>query len=75
MSLAEENAVNEEDLPRLWKVVEIADEKERGQVVDERAFEKIKLSEAPDVALVVDIVWIRRWKPNQKWNVKSRMLL
>lgn len=40
MSLAEENAITEEDLPRLWKEVEIADEKEMGQFVDEHAFEK-----------------------------------
>ena len=76
MSLAEENAINEEDLPRLWKEVEIADEKEMGQFVDEHAFEKIKSADVPDGAIIIDGIWIRCWKLKQnQWILKSRMLL
>lgn len=74
MSVTAEDNIAEKDLPHIWPMVEEADAKEVAQFVQEKAFEKILLSEVPEGTVIVDGAWVRRWKNKlNKRIVKSRM--
>ena len=74
VSMTAEDNIAENDLASIWPLVEEADAKEIAQFVDEKAFEPVRLQDAPEGTVIVDGTWVRRWKWKLgKRIVKSRM--
>ena len=74
VSMTAEDNINEEDLYPIWEQVEESDAKEVAQFAQEKAFQKIKLTDVPEGTVIIDGTWVRRWKWKQgKRIVKSRM--
>ena len=74
VSMTAEDNIAESDLADIWPLVEESDAKEVAQFVDEKAFEPVRLRDAPEGTVIVDGTWVRRWTWKLgKRIVKSRM--
>eukprot|EP00435_Cladocopium_sp_Y103_P007244 s1993_g2.t1 len=72
----ETNNINEEDItPDLWHLVDTADRAEIKQFVDEKAFRKMDRNQFTAEMVIVDAIWVRKWKryPTGELKVKSRL--
>ena len=58
-----------------WQDFEAADRQEIGQFVSEKVFKKVALSELPEGVVIIDAVWVRKYKrmPDGKLKAKSRL--
>ena len=68
------DAIHEDDVYTIWPQVDEADKNEISQFVKEKAFRKIKLKDLGEDAVLVDSIWVRKWKrTEQRKIVKSRL--
>ena len=71
----EHDDINEDDVVKVWPLVEEADRSEVEQFVQENAFKKIHRLEISESMVVIDARWVRKWKKlaDGKKKVKSRL--
>ena len=71
----ETDNITEEDCWGIWPLVEQADAAEIGQFVETKSFKKIHRQSLEEDMVIVDAVWIRKWKrmPDGSRKVKSRL--
>ena len=71
----EHDDINEDDVAKIWPLVEEADKSEVEQFVQEDAFKKIHRLEISESMVVIDARWVRKWKKlaDGKKKVKSRL--
>ncbi|CAE7420861.1 RE2 [Symbiodinium natans] len=71
----ETDNLTEQECYDVWDQVDSADEAEIKQFVDTKCFSKIHVNALTDGMVVVDCVWVRKWKrqPDGTRKVKSRM--
>ena len=71
----EHDDINEEDVAKIWPLVDEADKNEVEQFVQEQAFKKIHRLEITEDMVVIDARWVRKWKKlaDGKKKVKSRL--
>ena len=71
----ETDNIDENEMYAVWPQVEKADAEEIRQFVDTGSFAKIHVNSVGDDAVIVDAVWIRKWKrlPDGGCKVKSRL--
>ena len=69
------DTLTEQQLINNWQDFEAADRQELGQFVSEKAFKKVALSELPEGVVIIDAVWVRKYKrmPDGKMKAKSRL--
>ena len=67
--------IDEEACYDIWDEVEAADAAEVKQFVDTRSFEPLHRNAMPHDCVIVDSVWVRKWKrlPSGQRKVKSRL--
>ncbi|OLP96718.1 Acyl-CoA-binding domain-containing protein 6 [Symbiodinium microadriaticum] len=71
----ETDNLSEADCYPIWDQVERADEDEIKQFVDTKSFEKMHRNSLTSDVIVIDAVWVRKWKrlPDGSRKVKSRL--
>ena len=71
----ETDNLTEEECYPIWEQVEQADEDEIKQFVDTRSFEKVHRNALTSDVIIIDAVWVRKWKrlPSGGRKVKSRL--
>ena len=72
---SETDNLTEEEMYQIWPLVEEADAAEIKQFVDTGSFAKGHVNALDDETVIVDAVWIRKWKrmPDGTKKVKSRL--
>ena len=56
------DTLTEQQLINNWQDFETADKQELSQFVTEKVFKKVKLSELPESVVIIDAVWVRKYK-------------
>ena len=71
----ETDVIQEKDCYSIWDQAEKSDEAEIKQFVDTGSFEKSHVTAITEETVVVDSVWVRKWKryPDGSRQVKSRL--
>ena len=71
----ETDNIDENEMYTIWPQVEKADAEEIRQFVDTGSFAKMHVNSVGDDTVIVDAVWIRKWKrlPDGGRKVKSRL--
>ena len=71
----EADTITEEECYDIWPEVEEADSSEIKQFVETSSFRKAHVSSLTDDTVIVDSVWVRKWKrmPDGSRKVKSRL--
>ena len=69
------DTLTEQQLINNWHDFETADKQELSQFVTEKVFKKVKLSDLPESVVIIDAVWVRKYKrmPDGKMKAKSRL--
>ena len=72
---SETDNITEDEMYQIWPQVEAADAAEIKQFVDTGSFAKGHVNALDDETVIVDAVWIRKWKrmPDGAKKVKSRL--
>ncbi|CAE7490455.1 ACBD6 [Symbiodinium pilosum] len=67
--------IAEDEVYGIWPQVEQADSEEIKQFVDTGSFKKVRVSSISSDTVIIDSVWIRKWKryPDGSRKVKSRL--
>ena len=71
---ASTDSIQEDQVYGIWEQVDAADKKEVSQFLQEKAFKKIKRSDLGKDAILIDAIWVRKWKKQEGLRVvKSRL--
>ena len=71
----EHDDISEDDVYKIWPLVEETDQQEVAQFVQEKAFRKIHRDAFDEEMVIIDARWVRRWKKlsDGSKKVKSRL--
>ncbi|CAJ1351761.1 unnamed protein product, partial [Effrenium voratum] len=68
------DSIHEDQVYGIWDQVDAADKKEVSQFLQEKAFKKVKRSDLGKDAILIDAIWVRKWKKQEASRVvKSRL--
>ena len=68
------DSTHEDQVYGIWEQVDAADKKEVSQFIQEKAFKKVKRSDLGKDAILIDTIWVRKWKKQEASRVvKSRL--